>query len=99
VRKLALLCVALSAAAPVHGQGGLPPATIPYDLAFEATLVPTERVRGNAEDRFPRREADDDQDQRCDAVDVARSHVCLPAVGYWCVRRGSSYHRRYHPLR
>jgi hypothetical protein len=44
VRKLALLCVALSAAAPVHGQGALPPPTIPYDFAFEATLVPTERL-------------------------------------------------------
>jgi hypothetical protein len=59
VRKLAFLCAALSAAVPVHGQGTLPPPTLPYDFAFEATLVPTERlararlrIGGNQVDRM-----------------------------------------------
>ena len=31
-------------AAPLHAQGKLPPPTLPYDLLFEATLLPTERL-------------------------------------------------------
>jgi hypothetical protein len=41
----ALLCLALAAAAPpAHAQRPLSPPTLPYDLTFEATLVPTERL-------------------------------------------------------
>lgn len=42
----ALLCLALAAAAApsAHAQGQLAPPTLPYDLLFEATLVPTERL-------------------------------------------------------
>jgi len=41
-----LLCATLvAAAAPAaDGQGNLAPPTLPYDLLFEATLVPTERL-------------------------------------------------------
>jgi predicted metalloprotease with PDZ domain len=40
-----LLCVTLAAAASgARSQGPLRPPTLPYDLVFEATLVPTERL-------------------------------------------------------
>jgi hypothetical protein len=45
VKPLALLLALLLAApAPVVAQGKLPPPTLPYDFAFEATLVPTARL-------------------------------------------------------
>ncbi|MEN8160494.1 MAG: hypothetical protein ABFS41_10525 [Myxococcota bacterium] len=40
---LALLLV-LGLAAHARAQGALPPPTLPYDLVFEATLLPTERL-------------------------------------------------------
>jgi hypothetical protein len=36
--------LALGLVAPGHSQGQLAPPTLPYDLLFEATLVPTERL-------------------------------------------------------
>lgn len=45
MRPLALLCAALASfAEPAGAQGKLPPPTLPYDMAFEATLLPTERL-------------------------------------------------------
>jgi hypothetical protein len=44
LRALALLVAALSAAVPAAGQGELHPPSLPYEMAFEATLVPTERI-------------------------------------------------------
>ena len=45
MRARALLCAALAGfAAPAVAQRNLPPPTLPYDVAFEATLVPTERL-------------------------------------------------------
>jgi hypothetical protein len=45
VRARALLCALIAGlASPAGGQGHLPPPTLPYDMAFEATLVPTERL-------------------------------------------------------
>jgi hypothetical protein len=42
---LALLCATLASfAAAAAAQGHLPPPSLPYDMAFEATLVPTERL-------------------------------------------------------
>jgi hypothetical protein len=45
MRALAALCLALLAAsAPGWAQAPLAPPSLPYDLTFEATLVPTERL-------------------------------------------------------
>lgn len=45
MKSLALLCAMLGCfAAPAAAQGNLPPPTLPYEMAFEATLVPTERL-------------------------------------------------------
>lgn len=45
MKALVLLCVALGGfAAAAAAQGNLPPPTLPYDMAFEATLLPTERL-------------------------------------------------------
>jgi hypothetical protein len=38
------LALAAAAAPSAHAQGQLPPPSLPYDLLFEATLVPTERL-------------------------------------------------------
>ena len=43
-RATVLGLVLACAAAPVGAQGKLPPPTLPYDMTFEATLVPTERL-------------------------------------------------------
>jgi hypothetical protein len=43
LRPLALL-LALGLAGPVRAQGEVPPPTLPYDLVFEATVLPTERL-------------------------------------------------------
>jgi len=43
-RLLACGALALAAAPPSYGQGRLAPPTLPYDLLFEATLVPTDRL-------------------------------------------------------
>jgi hypothetical protein len=45
VRALAALCLVFALAdAPAEAQGRLAPATLPYDLQFEATLIPTDRL-------------------------------------------------------
>jgi hypothetical protein len=41
---VALCLLFTSAAAPVAAQGRLAPPTLPYDLRFEATLIPTDRL-------------------------------------------------------
>jgi hypothetical protein len=44
VRSALAGLVAFGLAAPLHAQGKLPPPTLPYELLFEATLLPTERL-------------------------------------------------------
>jgi hypothetical protein len=45
VRALAALCLVFALAdAPAEAQGRLAPPTLPYDLQFEATLIPTDRL-------------------------------------------------------